>query len=336
MSSQKRILLTGVAGFLGANLLPRLLERGYQVVGLDNLTQGQRERIASYHGPAFEFIEGDVRDAGAVQHAARGVHYIIHLAEVKIPRYGSSLETLEVNVRGTENLLAAAANQGARFILGSTDEVYGKNPESPFNEESALVLGQTDVNRWSLAASKLMAEQLCFAFQEKHEMPITILRYVGGYGPHQSPDWQGGPPAVFINAALRQEPLPIHGDGVQTRTFTHVADLVAGTVLALESPYAEGEIINLGSHDTMSIINLAYFIWRLAGNTEKPKLEFVPYTDFSRNYEDVRHRQVDISKAYYLLGYTPSVPIRTGLQETIRWQAAALGAAMNGSSLNGR
>lgn len=321
----KRVLITGVAGFLGANLLPRLLERGYQVVGLDNLSRGQVERIADYIGDQFQFIEADVRDADAVQRAAEDASHIVHLAEVKIPRYGSSLETLEVNVRGTENVLDAAVEQGARLVLGSTDEVYGKNPEIPLNEESALVMGQTKVNRWSLGVSKLMAEQLCFAYKEKHGLHMTILRYFGGYGPHQSLDWQGGPQSVFITSALQRESMPIHGDGLQTRTFTSVADLAAGTLLAMESPYAEGEILNIASRDRMSIINLAYLVWRLAGNAEKPRLEFIPYTDFSANYEDVRHRPADISKAYYLLGYEPKVPIMGGLRETVRWQAAALG-----------
>lgn len=329
MSNGKRVLMTGVAGFIGANLLPRLLERGYHVVGLDNLSHGRLERIAQHIGPRFEFVEADMRDAAAVKRAAYGASHVIHLAEVKIPRYGSSLETLEVNVRGTENALDAAVEQGARFVLASTDEVYGKNQETPLNEESALIMGQTDVNRWSLGVSKLMAEQLCFAYQDKYGLPMTILRYIGGYGPHQSLDWQGGPLPVFVSAALRREPLPIHGDGLQTRTFTHVADLLAGTILAMESAYAEGEILNIGSNDSMSIINLAYLIWRLAGNMEKPKLEFVPYTDFSRNYEDVRNRLVDISKARYLLGYEPEIAIREGLQETIRWQTTALAAELS-------
>lgn len=325
----KRVLITGVAGFLGANLLPGLLERGYHVVGLDNLSQGRLERIADRIGDQFQFIEADVRDADAVRRAAEGVGYIVHLAEVKIPRYGSSLETLEVNVRGTENVLDAAREQGAQFVLGSTDEVYGKNAEMPLNEESALVMGQTNVNRWSLGVSKLMAEQLCFAYRERYGLHMTILRYFGGYGPHQSLDWQGGPQSVFVTAALRREPMSIHGDGLQTRTFTSVADLVVGTILAMESPYAKGEILNIASNDILSVINLAYLVWRLTDNAEKPRLEFVPYTDFSRNYEDVRHRLADTSKVYYLLGYEPRVPIMEGLRETIHWQAAALGIELS-------
>lgn len=331
----KRVLVTGVAGFLGANLLPSLLKRGYQVIGLDNLSHGRLERISFYTGENFQFVEADVRDADAVGRAADGVQYVIHLAEVKIPRYSHALETLEANTQGTENALEAAVEQGAKFLLGSTDEVYGKNPETPLNEESALVMGQSNVNRWSLGVSKLIAEQLCFAYQEKYGLRTAILRYFGGYGPHQSLDWQGGPQSVFITSALRGETIPIHGDGLQSRTFTSVADLVAGTMLALESSYADGEILNLASRDTLSMINFAYLIWRLVGHAEKPQLEFVPYTDFSRNYEDVRHRSADISKAYYLLGYEPQVRILDGLKETIRWQASALGTELSPGGVHG-
>lgn len=321
---KNRILVTGIAGFLGSNLLPALIESGYTVVGVDDLSQGKLDRIQRYIGEHFKFFEADVRDIHKMQKIGQDVDCIIHLAEIKIPRYGTTLDTLEVNVRGTENMLDIAVTNKARFILGSTDEVYGKNPESRLNEESALIMGETNVNRWSLGVSKLMAEQLCFAYREKFEVPITILRYFGGYGPNQPLDWQGGAQSVFINAAIKCETIPIHGDGLQTRTFTHVKDLVSGTLLALESPYAEGEILNIASNDALNIINLAYLIWRLSGNQEKHKLEFIPYTDFSRNYEDVRSRIADISKAHYLIGYEPKVKITEGLNETVQWQKGLL------------
>lgn len=322
MSKQPRVLITGVAGFLGSSLAAKLLSRGASVVGLDNLSNGDRARVASLSKPGsrFEMIEGDIRDRALVKKALQGVDQLVHFAEMKIPRYGSSMETLEVNFEGTENLLAAASESKARFVFGSSDEVYGKNPEELLNEESSLVLGQTNVNRYSYATSKLMAEQLCYAFHERHKLPITILRYSGGYGPGQALNWLGGPQAVFTDAALKQDTMHIHGDGLQTRTFTYVDDLIEGTLLAMESGAADGEVFNIAGKEQISIINLAYLIWRLAGNNTKPKLEFVPYTDFSRNYEDIRHRHVDVSKAYYLLGFEAKTRLEQGLEKTIRWR----------------
>lgn len=319
-----RIMVTGIAGFLGSNLLTSLIEKGYSVIGVDNLSQGKFEVVQRHIGEQFKFFEADVCDMNTMQDIAREVDCIIHFAEIKIPRYGTTFDTLDVNVRGTENMLDIAVNNKARFILGSTDEVYGKNAEALLNEESALIMGETNVNRWSLGVSKLMAEQLCFAYREKYEVPITILRYFGGYGPNQPLDWQGGPQSVFINAAFEGKQIPIHGDGLQTRTFTSVKDLVSGTLLTLESSYAEGEILNIASSDSLSIINFAYLVWRLVGNKEKPKLEFIPYTDFSRNYEDVRSRIADISKACYLIGYEPRVKIVEGLNDTIKWRKRLL------------
>jgi len=322
----QHVLVTGSAGFLGTNLVPALVAKGYAVTGLDNLTHGNRSPVRGFEGTGFRFVEGDVQNVETVRSAADGADAIIHFAEAKIPRYGATRATLESNVIGTENVLTAAAESGARVIYGSTEEVYGKNPERWLNEEAALVLGQTNVNRWAYAASKVLSEQLCFAYQESYGVKITILRYASGYGTHQSLDWQGGPQSVFISAALRGKKIPIHGDGLQSRTFTHAADMVRGTMLALESPYAEGEIFNIGSRDEVTIINLAYLIWRLVKKPQKPVLEFVPYTDFSRNYEDVRHRALDISKASYLLGYEPRVNLADGLRETIQWQASMLGS----------
>ena len=322
----KSVLITGVAGFLGVNLLETLLRQGYRVVGLDDLSHGQWNALTKLQGDGFDFVRADVRDVEAVVQAAQGVDYVIHFAESKMARYGSSLETLETNVRGTESALIAARKHDAKLILGSTEEVYGKNPDSPLNEESFLVFGHSGVNRWSLGASKAMAEQLCFAHAEKYGIHATVLRYFAGYGPHQSLDWRGGPVPVFVHAALRQEKSPIHGDGRQVRTLTSGHDLVAGTLLAMQTPHAANEIVNVASRDSISIVNLAYLVWRLCEVPQKPQFEFVPYTDFSRNYEDVRCRTADISKAHYLLGYQPEVTLEEGIRETIAWQRAAMDA----------
>lgn len=316
--SRLSVCITGVAGFLGASLAARLLEDGWSVSGLDNFSHGNKDRIKklSSHA-AFRFTEGDVRDPVSAAKAVKGATHVVHFAEVKIPRYGHALETLEVNAFGTEVMLEAARAEGAQFILGSTDEVYGKNQDPELSEEGALVMGRTDSSRWSLGVSKLMAEQLVLAFRDEYQMPVTILRFFGLYGPGQAVDWTGGPQAVFVNAALKGETLSIHGDGLQIRTFTHMDDAVRGTVLALNAPYARGEIVNIAGREHVNIINLAYMVWRLSGNKAKPALEFVPYSDFTLHYEDVHVRIADRTKARYLLGFEATVSLESGFAATV-------------------
>jgi len=318
---KRKILITGAAGFLGSNLVGALLGRGYEVIGIDNFSYGSRENIEPFlKSSSFRLIEGDVLDSRLLQRAAEGVDTIFHFASYKIPRYGSALKTLEVNSKGTEQCLEAARKAQCRLIYASTEDVYGKTAEPLCSEASALVIGETQVSRWSDAVSKIYSEHLCYAYQERYGVPISIIRYFDVYGPNHRRDWWGGAPAVFIENALQDEPLPIHGDGAQMRSFIYVSDAIDGTVSVLENEYAIGEVVNIGSTVEISIINLAYLIWRLTGNRSKPKLEFVPYTDLAKSYEDVRRRLPDISKARYLLGFEPKVGLEEGLRRTIEWQ----------------
>lgn len=318
-----RVLISGAAGFLGSHVAAELHGKGYEVVGLDNLSQGNMENLAALLGaPRFRFIQADVCDPSAVEAASADVEAILHFAQYKIPRYGGRLRTLEINVQGTRHVLEAARRCGCRVIYASTDDVYGKNLDLPFGEESGLVLGDTAAARWSDAASKILGEHLCFAYDEKYGVPVSILRYFAVYGPRHRLDWWGGPVAVFIEHALDGKPLPIHGDGLQARSFIHIQDVIDGTLRVLGSDYALGEVINLGSEEEISILNLAYLIWRLAAGAGKPRLEFIPYADFSPGYEDPRRKRPDMAKARYLVGFACKVSLEEGLKRTIAWHQA--------------
>ena len=143
------------------------------------------------------------------------------------------MQTLLINSQGSWNLLKIAAEQKAKFVITSTSDVYGRNPQVPFSETSESVLGPSTVPRWAYAVSKLFDEHLAFAFGEEYGIPVTILRIFGSYGPRQHLSWWGGPQSVFIDAILRDHVIPIHGDGNQTRSFTFVSDTVSGIVAAL-------------------------------------------------------------------------------------------------------
>ena len=249
-----RLVVTGVAGLIGSHLARALLERGQEVVGVDDLSLGREANLEDLRGhPSFRFHRADVRDEGRMGEAARGATTVVHLAALKIPRYDGYLKMLEVNVRGTEVVLECARREKARMVFASTDDVYGKNPDPSFGEESALVLGDSKVNRWAAAASKIYGEHLCFGFAESHAIPVSIIRYAGVYGPTYQLSKLSGPQDIFIYAALTEEPMPIHGDGTQTRPFAHVADAAEATLRVLDAPYAEGEVVNVGAAGTFVV-----------------------------------------------------------------------------------
>ena len=317
------VLVTGAAGFLGSNLCRVLLERGHAVRAVDNLSQSTMLNLEPLLGEArLRFAREDVRDEAAMQRLAEGASAIVHLAAYKIPRYGNALDTLLVNTRGTESMLKAAAAAKARLVFTSTSDVYGKNPRLPFAETDDLHLGETSVKRWAYATSKILDEHFCFAYQQERGVPVAILRLFGSYGPGQNRTWWGGPQSVFIDAALRGQPMDVHGDGQQTRSFTYVDDTVDGIVRALFSPRAVGEIFNIGNTKPVTIQALAELVWRLAG-TGEPKIHRVSYQAFGR-YEDVRARVPEIGKARELLGFEPRIGLEDGLRRTIDWQRAVM------------
>jgi UDP-glucose 4-epimerase len=316
----KTILITGGAGFLGSHLSRTLLEKGYRVIVLDDLSHGNMENISDYiTSPKFALYRGDVLDKNFLIEISEGVDIIVHFATYKIPREGGFLKTIEVNTKETETILEVAKERKISVILGSTDDVYGKNPELPFSEESALVIGNSNSVRWSDAISKIYSEQLCFAYQDAYQVPINILRFSIIYGPRQRKDWWGGPLGVFIERALKREPIPIHGDGLQVRNFVYVSDAVEGILRVIEKEEIHGEVFNIGSLDHLRILDLAFQIWSFAGNSGKPEIEFIAYPDLCQDYEDVRIRDMDLTKARYLLNYHPQIGIEEGLKRTIDW-----------------
>ena len=321
----KTVFITGAAGFLGSHLVDEMLRRGHRVIGFDNLSQGQLLNLeqAQVH-PAFTFYQGDVCDPDALNKAAgTKVDFVLHLAAFKIPRYGNVSKTLLVNSEGTLNLLNLAADHGARFVITSTSDVYGKNPALPFTEESDCVLGPPTVSRWAYAASKIFDEQLTFALSEEFGFSASIVRIFGSYGPRQHLSWWGGPQSVFIDAVLRDQVVPIHGDGLQTRSFTYVADTVKGIADVAEANCLNREIVNIGNNSEITILGLAELVHSLCDVPWPLRVQMLPYNNIAdRPYEDVRRRIPAIEKAKRTLGFEAKIPLEEGLRETIEWQRA--------------
>lgn len=318
----KRILITGAAGFVGSNLASRLLSAGHEVIGIDDFSHGSRENISGLHDQhRFRFIEGDIRDPEMLERMEADT--IVHLASQKIPRYSNSYRTIEDNNEMSSLVIQRALDTGAHLVFASTSDVYGKNPNVPFGEGSDLVLGPTKVKRWAYAASKIHSEHKIIATGEEKGLKYTILRLFGSYGPNQNLTWWGGPQSVFIGKAFRNEPIELHGDGQQTRTFTYVDDTVQGFMLAIERKEALGEVFNVASDPATetTIEGLARLIWGLIRPEDhEPKLSFIPYSTFGGGYEDVLRRVPDISRISSVLGFKPRFGLEEGMRLTIDWQ----------------
>jgi len=320
------ILITGVAGFLGSNLASKLLLDGHVVIGIDNYSMGHPSNITDALGHHnFSFIEADVTDSSVFDNLADQVDYVVHLAAFKIPRYGNAIDTLKINFYGTINVLDFCKKRNIKCVLASTSDVYGKNKNLPFSENTSdSVIGSSKSARWSYAVSKLFDEHLALAYQDSYGIPVVLLRFFGAYGPHQPLSWWGGPPPVFINAILSGETIPIHGDGQQTRSFTYVSDTVEGICAAIFSQAANGEILNIGSAEEVTILELAQTIQKASGVQGELAIDMIPYESFTgKKYEDVRRRVPDTTLSEQLLGVKAKVSLLEGLKKTIEWQRQA-------------
>lgn len=319
----QKILVTGVAGFLGSNLLDKLLKEGHHVVGIDNLSMGRIENIEdNLDHNNFVFLEKDILKSSTIDNLEGNFDVIIHLAAFKIPRYGNAVATLQINSKGSENMLEFARKTKTKFVLASTSDVYGMSPDIPFKEDGNCVIGDSKVPRWAYAVSKLFDEHLALAYMEDYDFPVVMLRFFGSYGPNQHLSWWGGPQSVFIDCILNNKTIPIHGDGQQTRTFTFVADTVEGIYAAAMKPEANGEIFNIGANEEITILELAEMLNEIADETKKAEIKLIPYNEISsgRKYQDVMRRVPDTSKAERILGVKAKTLMREGLRLTYEWQ----------------
>ena len=313
-----KVVITGGAGFIGSNLSERMSGLGWEVTVVDDLSFGSLSNLKKVIDKKnFLFIKSDICLPGVLEKACNNANCIIHLAAYKIPRYGNALKTMNINNEGTRLVLECASKRKIKTIVASTSDVYGKNPNPPFAENDDIVIGPPFIRRWAYAVSKAFDEQLAMAFYHERELPAAIIRFFGSYGPHNHRSWWGGPQAVFIEQALNNRPLTVHGDGRQTRSFCYISDTVDGIINVVESDKSIGQTLNIGSAEEVDIITLARKTIELTGS--KSEIEFIPYEHFGGNYEDVRRRVPDLSKAKRLFGFEPKISLEEGLKKTINW-----------------
>jgi UDP-glucose 4-epimerase len=315
-----KVVVTGGAGYIGSHLVDALVARGEDVYVIDNLSSGSLENLSQHLGSAnLHFIKASVLEPSVVDEFIRGADLVLHLAAAVGVRtiVEQPLESLLVNVEGTKTVLDAACRHGARIVLASTSEVYGKTSKVPFCEDDDRVLGPTTVHRWGYSTAKALDEHLAFAYADKG-LSVCILRYFNSYGPRLDPKGYGSVVATFIRQSLGGEPITVHGDGTQTRCFTYVDDTVEGTLRAAFRDTEEPEVFNLGSTEEISIHDLAVKIRGLLGSESEIRL--VPYEEYyGPGFEDTKRRVPDVSRAARLLEWSPKVDLDEGLRRTISW-----------------
>ncbi len=323
-----RILVTGGAGFIGSHLSDKLLARDHQVLVVDDLSKGPLANIEhNLDHPGFEFVQLDICKEAELLEVGKGVDIVVHLAAAKIPRYESALGTITTNLDGAHAALELARVNEAKFVMASTSDVYGKSPAPRFAEDGDLVIGPSTSRRWSYAVSKLVDEHLALAYQESFGIPVTLLRFFGTYGERQYLNWWGGPQGVFLEAINEDRAIEIHGDGLQTRCFIYVTDLAEGVARAVEREQANGEIVNVGNDEEVSIGRLAELMHQSSGLATPLKLEYKPYASFGGNYEDVLRRVPDLTKMRRVLELDQMVPLDEGLSRLWDWYRGPAGLA---------
>ncbi len=313
-------LITGGAGFIGSHLSERLLTNGYTVTVIDNLSTGRFDNIAHLDGhPRFRYAIEDIRNIHVIDRLVSECDVILHMAAmVGVQRIiESPINTIEVNIGGTEIILKTARRYRKRVLIASTSEVYGKGVSVPFKEDDDRLLGPTTRNRWSYAASKAIDEFLALAYHREADLPVTIVRLFNTVGPRQSGQYGMVLPR-FVKWALAHEPIQVYGDGEQSRCFGNVFDVIGALQGLIEAPDAVGDVYNIGTNEEVSIMQLAQRVRDRADSASEIKL--VPYEKaYESGFEDFRRRVPSIEKIHRTIGWKPTTPLNETIDQVIAY-----------------
>ena len=320
-----RALITGGAGFIGSHLAERLLEKGYEVNVIDNLSTGRKNNIVHLlPNDNFDFFQNTIMNEWVLEDLISQSDVVFHLAAavgVKLIIH-KPVETIDTNIRGTENVLKFANKARTKVLIASSSEVYGKLPHDLLSEDDDRQYGPTTAHRWSYAASKAIDEFLALAYYKEYNLPVIIARLFNTVGPRQVGRY-GMVLPTFVKQALKNEPITIYGDGKQSRSFTYVGDCVNVLVGLMESDEALGKVFNIGNSKEISIEDLAVKVKELSGS--KSELKYIPYEEaYESGFEDMRRRCPDNSKITKLLGYYSSVSLNELIKITIDYHRALM------------
>jgi UDP-glucose 4-epimerase len=313
-------LITGGAGFIGSHLSEKLLSLGQQVTIIDDLSTGRLENLANLRqNPNFKFAIEDIRNSIVLDRLVSECDIIYHLAAaVGVQKIVSQpIDTIEINIGGSEVVLKTAARYRKKVMLASTSEVYGKGVKFPFEEDDDSLLGPTTRSRWSYAASKAIDEFLALAYHKEVGLPVVVFRLFNTVGPRQRGQYGMVVPR-FVKWALSQQPIQVYGDGEQQRCFGNVFDVVDAISKLSGVPDAEGQVFNIGSDEEISILGLAERVRDRADSASE--IEMIPYDQaYEPGFEDFRRRVPSLEKIKRVIDWQPTTALDSTIDQIIAY-----------------
>ena len=309
-----KILITGGAGFIGSHLVFSLEGLGNEITVLDNMTTGSSSNLQGFEG---KLVPGDIRNSLLVEELVMDNDCIIHMAaSLGVQRImESTLESMSVNILGSEVVLLASAKHGKRTLIASTSEIYGKNPKQPLSETDDRVIGSPQKIRWSYSDAKAIEEAMAQALFVEENLPVTTVRFFNTVGPKQTGRYGMVIPKL-VSSAVKNETLKVHGDGSQSRVFCHVLDAVEAITKLIFSDKSIGEVYNIGGKEEITIENLAKRI--ISKSNSKSIIEYVPHSGvYPIGFEDIHRRVPDIGKIERDFGWHPKLSLDEILDDVI-------------------
>lgn len=316
-----KYFVTGGAGFIGSFLTESLVERGDQLIVLDDFSTGQLSNLNNVMSD-IEVINGSILDETLVDKLVMRSDQVVHLAASLgvLNIVNKPLESLKINLTGSEIILEAANKHRKPVLLASTSEIYGKNSKLMLNEEDDRILGHPLKSRWSYSEAKAVDESLAYFYYLNERLPIRIVRLFNTVGPRQIGHYGMVVPR-FVSAALNNQPLEIYGNGEQIRCFCHVEDVVRALLLVMDSEQAVGKVFNIGNNQQISILDLAKRVIEVTSS--KSEIVKVPYSKaYPEGFEDTQRRVPDISKIKNILGWTPEIGLEQIIKDVATFQSS--------------
>lgn len=302
-----KILITGGAGFVGSHLADKLFNEGHEITVIDDLSTGRYSNVAHLEGEKnFRLIIDTILNERLMEELIRESERVFHMASAVGVRLimEQPVKTIETIFRGTDVVLGYCSRYRKRVLIPSTSEVYGKGTQVPFTEENDILKGSTSKHRWAYACAKELDEFLALAHWKETRLPVVVIRLFNTVGPRQTGQY-GMVVPNFIKAALKNEPIPVHGDGNQSRCFGHVSDIVEGLTKAIETPACFGQVMNLGNSEEVTIRQLAEKIVAMTGS--KSEIKHISYSEaYGDGFEDMMRRVPNLEKARRLIGFQPT------------------------------